>query len=213
MSASLNLDNITLVTIGSKNISETKKALNICNKQANFHSTFFFTEKQNHCTNDSIRYISIDPITNWREYQSFRIIDFPNIFLSLLETDFFLIVEWDGFVVNPDAWSNVFYDYDYIGAPLPNCWKNICGNGGFTLRSKKFLTTQKEIGKLFSRNRWCPEDIYLSFVKRKTFESAGCKYAPTDIAYKFATENGEYKKYQSFGFHSFILQPQFRNYF
>ncbi|MDH2997757.1 hypothetical protein A1D22_08570 [Pasteurellaceae bacterium LFhippo2] len=37
---------------------------------------------------------------------------------SLIETDFALIVQNDGFVFNGENWRNEFFEYDYIGAPL-----------------------------------------------------------------------------------------------
>ena len=212
MSEAIDLNKVTLVTIGSTNIEQTRKAIDICTRRAGFHSTYFFTEKKNHCLQQNIRYIDIPPITTWREYQNFRIKAFPDIFLQLLETDYYLIIEWDGFIVNPRAWTEEFYQYDYIGAPFP-FKMDICGNGGFSLRSKKFLKAQQKISATFDTSQWCPEDIFLSFVKRQQFINEGCVYAPKEMGYRFSTEAGDYKSNQSFGFHNFTLHPQFRNYF
>ncbi len=40
-----------------------------------------------------------------------------------VETDYMLIVQGDGFIVNPDAWDDEFLDYDYIGAPWCLPWR------------------------------------------------------------------------------------------
>ena len=36
-----------------------------------------------------------------------------------IETDYALLIHEDGFVVNPQSWSDIFMEYDYIGAPWP----------------------------------------------------------------------------------------------
>ena len=79
---------------------------------------------------------------------------------NYIDSDFVLIIQDDGHIVNPHLWDNEFLNYDYIGAPWPNNkkWKNRfskydekvssniirnfnlnnIGNGGFSLRSKNF---------------------------------------------------------------------------
>lgn len=36
-----------------------------------------------------------------------------------IETDFVMLVHYDGFIVHPELWRDEFLDYDYIGAPWP----------------------------------------------------------------------------------------------
>ena len=36
-----------------------------------------------------------------------------------LQTDHFLLIQWDGHPTNANAWSDEFLAYDYIGAPWP----------------------------------------------------------------------------------------------
>ena len=43
------------------------------------------------------------------------------------ETDFVLVVQFDGRIFNPGAWNDGFFKYDWIGAPWPD---GVCGNGG-----------------------------------------------------------------------------------
>ena len=46
-----------------------------------------------------------------------------------VDTSHCLLVQWDGYVLNPKSWLPQFLDYDYIGAP----WNgNVVGNGGFS---------------------------------------------------------------------------------
>jgi Flp pilus assembly protein TadD len=51
-----------------------------------------------------------------------------------------LVIQWDGYVVNPDAWDPAFLGCDYLGAKWS--WHDDgmrVGNGGFSLRSKRLL--------------------------------------------------------------------------
>lgn len=56
-----------------------------------------------------------------------------------IETSYVLIIQYDGFILNPDAWTDEFLEYDYIGAPWWYTDDCNVGNGGFSLRSKKLL--------------------------------------------------------------------------
>jgi len=60
--------------------------------------------------------------------------------LPHVATKHVLLVQWDGYVVNPEAWDPAFLDCDYIGAKW--FWYDDgmrVGNGGFSLRSRKLL--------------------------------------------------------------------------
>jgi hypothetical protein len=107
----------------------------------------------------------------------------------------------DGFVINPHLWDNVFFEYDYIGAP----WKwegrrNRVGNGGFVLRSKKFLNLIKNISFLGFCDDGEQTNMYYDY-----FVENGCKYAPVEIAMKFSLESNipecDYDLNKCFGFH------------
>jgi len=115
-----------------------------------------------------------------------------------IHTDFVLIVQWDGFIINPDAWNNQFLDYDYIGAVWH--WhpkgKRV-GNGGFSLRSKKLceLTAKPEFIYMDQN-----EDDLICHVNRDFLESHGIKFAPEEIARYFSFER-ELSNIKTFGFH------------
>ena len=194
----IDLNNTTLVAIGSTRINETLKAIDICHKYCNFNKTVFFTD---HFTPHTYH---IDKLRSIKEYDYFVVKQLP----YLIDSDFVLTIHWDGFIVNPDSWTDRFFDYDYIGAPWP--WMdNICGNGGFCLKSKKFLLAQKNIFLNISEITE-PDDLLLCHYYRKDFLAMDCQYAPPDIAYKFSTEHGGYNNYNSFGFHDFNPNPQFK---
>lgn len=194
----LNLSSVTLIAIGSTKVTETLKAINLCLEKANFNDVYFFSSEPNEYQ------IPIPEMKSIKDYDHFVVHKLP----SYIESPFCLTIHWDGFIVNSEAWTDTFYDYDYIGAPWP--WmRYICGNGGFCLKSKKFLTTQQKIitaDKVFDR----PDDVLLCVDYRSEFEKFGCLYAPRTIAQKFSTEYGGYYNFNSFGFHDFRPNPQFK---
>jgi hypothetical protein len=194
----INLKNVTLVAISSIRINQTLKALNICKNFCDFHDCIFFTHKK-----VNFNYIKIPVLKNINDYNNFVVKKLS----SYIKSDYCLTIHWDGFIVNPNAWTDDFFKYDYIGSPWPQ-HDNICGNGGFCLKSKKFLNVQeKYLSKMIVNE---PEDVILSFKLRDLFKKEKCKYAPPKVAYKFATEKGNYENNQSFGFHSFKFNPQFK---
>ena len=58
---------------------------------------------------------------------------------NIIKTEFMLGIHDDGFVINPNLWTDQFLKYDYIGAPWSHTipyygQKYRVGNGGFSLR-------------------------------------------------------------------------------
>lgn len=195
----IDLSNTTLVCVGSTKIEQSLKAIEICKKYAIYKDIKYFTNFETPYT------VKIQSLNSIRDYDNFVIKQLP----YLIDSDFILNIHWDGFIVNPDAWTNDFFEYDYIGAPWP-WWNHICGNGGFCMKSKKFLDTQKI---LFDNSYIVndPDDVALCVKHRKDFIDNGCVYAPPEIAYKFSTEYnyGDYNKYNSFGFHDLRINSPF----
>lgn len=120
-----------------------------------------------------------------------------------------LFMEWDSAVLNPLAWRRDWLDWDLTAAPWPEhtdpgwppCTEvNCMGNGGFSLRSRKFceLTARstkefKGDPQMLSSDRWFGRSI------RPWMESNGVKYAPWQDGMRFSCENLPYAS--SFGFH------------
>lgn len=197
-SKKLNLKNITLIAIGSTKIEETIKAINICQKSCDFGDIIFFSDQLN-----QYQY-KIDPMQSIKDYDKFVVFDLPKIDFK---TDFVLTIHWDGFIVNPNAWTQDFLHYDYIGAPWP--WiNNTVGNGGFCLKSRKFLQIQGDIvtPEILLKD---PDDLFLSHRLRNEFIAHGCLYGDV-MGYRFSTEYGGYFNHNSFGFHDFNPNPQFK---
>jgi hypothetical protein len=132
------------------------------------------------------------------EYSRFVIKELVNH----VSTSHVLIAQWDGYVLNPDAWKDEWLDYDYIGA----VWHDgAVGNGGFSLRSKRLLEALKD--ERFSAP-FFPEDEKICRDWGPVLEKDyGIKIAPPEIAADFSIEGGRYTN--QFGFHSFYTKlPQ-----
>jgi hypothetical protein len=160
-----------------------------------------------------------DPkITSLQTYSEFCLTELP----SLITTDFVLIIQLDGYILNMDAWEDDFLNYDYIGASWHAVIKHIdrtneshphfkllnskylVGNGGFSLRSKKFLQESKILREANSSEymKLSAEDYYLC-VQHGDYMRDKCKFAPIEIADKFSIEEGLYNN--QFGFHGNII--------
>jgi hypothetical protein len=125
-----------------------------------------------------------------------------------------LLVQEDGFIVNPELWDDSFLNYDYIGAPWLRYktepqfpWvqhfgeKAAVGNGGFCLRSKKFI---KECSDLNYQPGDPNEDVFLCALANDYLVSKGIVFADINTAGRFSleTKNDLFNNLENvFGFH------------
>lgn len=205
----LNLDNVTIISINGRDPENSAKAINISCEKINFKEKIIITNKDLHFSN--IKNINVGNLKSLEDYNIFCIKEI----YKYINTDYCLFVQPDGFVVNPNLWTDFFYEYDYIGAPwneqltksvlaktnMQGTVKNIVGNGGFSFRSKKLLI---ETSKLEYENPELEEDVMISALHRKTLKENGIKYAPVSLAQQFSLESYINEKSiigNSFGFH------------
>lgn len=130
-----------------------------------------------------------------------------------LTCDYFISIQWDGFIVRPDLWREDFLDYDYIACPWP--LQNIInpnhrvGSGGFCMASKRFAQYWAEHG-----DESIPNDWERGAVNRKKYEDAGFTFAPLELAAKFGKEHDlediKIEEGETFGFHDFRINSEQR---
>ena len=148
-----------------------------------------------------IEIVDIDPITSSSEYSHFVLRLMP----GWVRTSHVLVTQWDGFVVEPWAWTNTFLAYDYVGAPWPDQPDSrAVGNGGFSLRSRRLLAAGMDL-RIDDEH---PEDIALCRTYRHLLEKEhGVNFAPVALARRFAYENDD-SQGPTFGFHGVYNLPR-----
>ena len=224
------LDNVTIVAICyNKQFKETIKAVDYSMSQIEFAHSLIITEDKldpeyrrmlAHKFYPKVQIKTLDKNIDLPEYNRICIEDLHNY----IDTDYCLVVQWDGFVIDGNRWRDEFFEYDYIGSPwITSGINNHVGNGGFSLRSKKFLnecskykyspdpkdctwlTPQQAIDMPIT-----PEDWFMCFHHYQELVDSGIKFPDIHLAYKFSVEHssslkpfshGNIKTYKSFGFH------------
>lgn len=152
---------------------------------------------------DNIKWKQIQFMDYW-SYSTFMI----HCLYYFIETDFCLVVQDDGWVLDGNNWKEDYYNYDYIGGIthaglvgnelyLGFNWVDkkdpiVVQNGGFSLRSKRFLEAPNKhgIAQIHSSavHVW-NEDVQLSCLRKELFESLGYKIAPKEVSKEFAIEH------------------------
>jgi len=150
----------------------------------------------------------IPKIEDLHGYTEFMIFKLP----AFIRTDFFIVIQWDGFILQGDQFSPHFYHYDYIGAPWVWCSEFRVGNGGFSWRSRKLAnavldlsTKQREV---FLRER-PDEDVWICRTNRTRLEeNYSIRFGGPEIAGHFSLEHGT-RPFPTFGFHGLFRLPYF----
>ena len=206
------LPTVTLLGIDCVDIDRLVQAAEICMKDFNFAEVKLLTSLP---AKDIDNIIPIKPINTVEEYSKFVIAELNNY----VETENVLIIQYDGFILNPEAWTDKYLEYDYMGSPLLiNDWSIrtfnldpktngdwVVGNGGFCLRSKKLLEELQRMNNLGEFDEHHAEDVVICIKKREYLESKGFKFAPIDLAERFSfehsTSDNKIAWTNEFGFH------------
>ena len=189
---------VDLVTINCNMVEEGVKALEYSTKYIEFNNVFLLSDQT---ISGNFDLISIKKIRDVEDYN--------NEILNLskhIKSEYVLIIQHDGHVINHKKWDDLFLKFDYIGAPWPNSnkwnerWKyypkemeekilknlnlNRIGNGGFSLRSKKFL----DYSRSYKEVDGAPEDIFLNILNYDKAFEYGIKYPDVKTAISFSYE-------------------------
>lgn len=190
------LDDVTLLGVDCIDIERLLFAAEVSQKNILFKQVKILSSiphKNKHL-------VRIDPITSKEEYSHFMI----KRLYDYVTTKHVLVIQWDGFVLNPFNWSDDFLKFDYIGAPWTH---KICapmepgdkydvGNGGFSLRSRRLL---RKLASDDSINVYHPEDLVICRTFGEYLKRSGFKFGNKEIASSFSIEHGKWKN--QFGFH------------
>ena len=204
----IDLKNVTLISVAGVRGEKSLKAIKYSKKGINFGASKLITTSD--LTDSEVEIIKI-PEINYEQYNKFIVFDL----YKYVDTDYLLLVQDDGFVVNPECWKDDFLDYDYIGAPWPlptdsfsyrDPMGNIIrvGNGGFSFRSKKLCKIASELDLEWkSYYGYFNEDGFITCHNRAIYEEQGCRFAPVSVAKYFSHEGfiPELSGITPFGFH------------
>jgi hypothetical protein len=219
----IKLNNITLLALGSTQINENLMALEYSTKGVEFGAVKFVSHK---CPKKLPKNIQFEKFKDFEKI-SYKEFSYYCIYklIEHVDTEFMLMIHPDGFVINPDAWTDEFLEWDYIGAPWPLLETAFIdpfgnhhrvGNGGFTLRSRKVLEVPQIEEIPFEVNEGIfykhmnagayNEDGNICVHNRHLFEKHGVKFAPVELAARFSQELPvpESKGVEPFGFHRYF---------
>lgn len=199
------LPSISLICVDCLNANRAINAIEECKKSFDFGSVKLLTSIPSHYEHA----VRIKPLNSLIAYSVFMVTKFH----EFIDTDYVLVVQRDGFIINPKSWDDSWVEkFDYI-APLFIQYPRV-GSGGFSLRSKKLMQavsesmpdwdwTQKQADEI---QGWMGmyEDGFISLSERY---SNRFKIAPPEEAMKFAqggSPDMEFYYPYPFGFHGTI---------
>ena len=190
----MDFKNITLVAVAGTKVLETIDAMRKCHEQAHFEHTLL-----------------LSPKLDYKQYNEFVVMEL----WKYINTDYCLLFQNDGCIVDGSKWTDEFLNYDYIGAPWPLPQDNYSyrppkgelvrvGNS-VSLRSRKILELPSQLGlewKSYFGNT--NEDGFLCVHNRDILKENGVKFAPFEVALQFSKEAElvENKELKTFAFHT-----------
>lgn len=194
----------TLCCIDCSNYGLAIRALRLSLAGCEFPRTMLLTDRRFDLA--PIETVIIDSIRSLQEYSEFVI----RRLFHYVDTEYVLLIQWDGYVVDPGRWSDEFLLFDYVGARWPHEALHIpaeqaIGNGGFSLRSRTLLKALQDprIARIH------PEDEAICLTYRRYLEEQhGIAFAPSAIADRFSFEHLSPVE-PTFGFHGQINITRF----
>lgn len=176
----LDLTKVTLICLTGLNFEGHKKALNRASERINWGARKIIWDE------------GIRSIDDWNYKIIYELHNY-------VQTDYAFLFHADGYPINPEAWRDEFFEYDYIGAPWPlpsddYSYRTPAGNivrvgNSVSLRSKRILQLPSQLNfewKSYFGNT--NEDGFLTCHNRMELERQGISFAPLEIAKHFSKE-------------------------
>jgi len=189
----ISLPEITICAADSVQPALAGRALAASLAGCDFGDAILFTDAE---VRGPFRTARIAPLASRADYSRFILKELA----GHIATPFALVIQWDGYVVDPAAWLPEFLQYDYIGAKWP--WHAdgfTVGNGGFSLRSRRLLEAGAD--PRVSLDSGLGEDKILCRLYRRPLEAQmGVRFAPETVADRFSYERAP-PPGPTFGFH------------
>lgn len=130
----LQLPDVTLIIVDDLNVRLAIKVMDHCKSKVDFGAVKLLTSQD-------VEYehrVKIMPLKSLVAYSVFCLSKLH----EYVDTNFVMICQRDGWILNPSAWRSEWYAYDFIGGLFMQMDR--VGSGGFSLRSKRIM---EEISK------------------------------------------------------------------
>ncbi|MEI7532861.1 MAG: DUF5672 family protein [Verrucomicrobiae bacterium] len=220
------MPNVSCVQIEALFPDRAARVLNWCAKCCRFEDVILF----------SPRPPLVPFVGRWVQIPKFGYVGYSTFSTKCLhyyvKSEFALVTQHDGFIIHPENWREEFLDFDYIGAPWPECFgEERVGNSGFSFRSRAFMQACADISIAHNNEADEPQarryqkrvdeaadDIWMckNTEVREAMARAGIEYAPLDVAKYFASEMEieeiTFDDKEVFGFHDFSRRPEREEY-
>lgn len=211
------LSNVTLLCADCVETERAVIAIEQCRRRCNFGAVKLLTSLDTPYPHTKIR-----PLNTLNEYSAWCLKEM----WKYVETTHVLVVQYDGFVLNGDAWREHWLNYDYIG-PLflqeTTVNEQTVGSGGFSMRSAALMKAVAEILPEWNgsnsywgadgQNNWGHEDGVICKHLHGPLTGRGFKFAPPGEAAIFGQGGNPVPEYQfgrPFGYHGLWPNIDFR---
>lgn len=201
----IEIQDTTLICTDCRDVEHAVKVLNRCTSLCNFPEVKLLTSQQTDCPYR----VEIPHIGSLVHYSVFMLKEI----YKYVDTKYLLIVQRDGWILNPQSWNDEWFKYDYMGA-LFNQW-DIMGVGGFSFRSRALMesvankypdwsNSEEEAQRMQRIVGSHYEDSAIAIKLRPQLEREGFKFASLEDGAKFSgggNPNNKYYEPYPFGWH------------
>lgn len=196
----LDLSSVTLVCIDCINADRATRIIEHCKTKADFGEVKLLSSIEN----NSKHWVKIKPLTSLVMYSVFVLKDLH----LYINTSHVLIVQRDGWILNPESFDLNWLQLDYIGGLFMQYDR--CGSGGFSLRSKRIM---QDVSKTIPDWDGTQDDADKIQSKLCYYEDGILSMSPFSKKYKIATldqaanfsqagnRNPKYLREKPFGWH------------
>ena len=199
--APLRLPGVAVVCVDCAYHDLAAKALRTVLAKCEFGRAIFLSDRD--CGVGGVQFLPIERIASTAAYSNFMV----HRLHEFVDAEHVLVIQYDGFVLNPGAWDPAFLQYDYIGPTVRFPDGRAGGIGGFSLRSRRLLQALRDDPRVRGYDAaQAPfaEDVAISWVFRRRLEERyGITFAPAEVADRFAAE-AIAPTSRTFGFHNLL---------
>tara|TARA_R110000868_G_scaffold355201_2_gene616615 strand:- start:4760 stop:6160 length:1401 start_codon:yes stop_codon:yes gene_type:complete len=192
------IERTTLCLVDCYNYGSAVASLQKSMAQCEFERVIFLTNIEIEVEGAEV--IQIPSISSTQQYSNFILREL----YKYVTTDFVLITQHDGWILDGEQFDDRLYDYDYAGSVWPERDGLTVGNGGFSFRSKKLLETVANDPMIMDNKGIVQEDVTICRVYRGYLEQKyELKWATEELCFRFAFELIPPQQ-PTFGFHNFF---------